>query len=519
MLTKKMYERINWYRKEYVYEQYARIVESFKDYDRISRKKIVEEIYKVYNDYNNIISICTTRELEYLKKILDKKQDMKELLNKKYKWERNTLKDKFLLQEDFEYVFIPDEIMDKVKEAIKNVDWNMTKKLDYINEVLVSYCKIEASSILVSVWNIVSAIAGIDEKVIKDHIIYNKVFNYYVYVHPKNIESLGDDILVAVYRDYYGIEDMLDEERKKQGLIGSIKVDRKRFKTLFYNDFDMNNKKVKKMLEEIKKLPFFWNKALDEIRNFAVLNIDRTPLKEAIENIPALKDHDLTPFFKVLDEAMDEMPSGALNGLTPNEAKEIMKEREKINLDKERRYIKQQNACLSKKDADLFYKIYFGLLEFTNNKYKIKNNLKIYKQKGIDPYEIREIVEKFWKNKDEIIEDFCKSNPYKFNKEKLQITSDFKNGIREIFIIAKFEEEYTALMSKDRIYMIKGINDNIDNVISYEELPTPVLTTIIPFKNVLIYDSLLATMNTQFGIEFDKAIEDHYDKLLKYYHL
>ena len=83
MQTMKMYERINWYKKEYVHEQYSRIVEHFKDYDKITKKKMLESIYKVYNDSNNIIDICTTRELKYLKMLLDEKNNMKELLGKK----------------------------------------------------------------------------------------------------------------------------------------------------------------------------------------------------------------------------------------------------------------------------------------------------------------------------------------------------------------------------------------------------------------------------------------------------
>lgn len=37
--------------------------------------------------------------------------------------------------------------------------------------------------------------------------------------------------------------------------------------------------------------------------------------------VPALKDIDLTDYLKDMDAAMDEMPSGALNCCTPNEAR------------------------------------------------------------------------------------------------------------------------------------------------------------------------------------------------------
>ena len=49
MRTSKMYERIKWYKKEFVHNQYARIVEPFKDYEKITAVKMLDAIYKVYD--------------------------------------------------------------------------------------------------------------------------------------------------------------------------------------------------------------------------------------------------------------------------------------------------------------------------------------------------------------------------------------------------------------------------------------------------------------------------------------
>ena len=46
----------------------------------------------------------------------------------------------------------------------------------------------------------------------------NKLFNYYVLVYTKDFETIGNNILVCLYQDYYYIEEELEEERKKQGL-------------------------------------------------------------------------------------------------------------------------------------------------------------------------------------------------------------------------------------------------------------------------------------------------------------
>ena len=249
-----------------------------------------------------------------------------------------------------------------------------------------------------------------------------------------------------------------------------------------------------------------------------MLNIDRSLLKKTIQSVPSLQYRDLTNFFKIMDEAMDEMPSGALNGFTPNEAKELKLKQAKKEVEKKQSYVKQQNACLSKKDARLFYKIYFALLEFTNKKYEI-SNMKIYNNHCINPYELKDIVDKFWENKEAIVLEFCLANPYKFNKEELELTSEFKKGIRGIFIITKYDLEYTAFMEKDKIYMVKGLNDNIDNIISYKELPCVVVTSVIPFKNVLTYDGMFLGMDIKLGISFEDIVEKEYNNMMKYYHL
>ena len=518
MQTSKMYERINWYKKEYVFENYSRIVDDFKDYDKISKKKMLESIYKVYSDYHNIIDISTTKELKYLEMVLNNK-NMNQLNSEQYEWERNTLTDKFLLQSDYDRVFIPDEIIDNVKEAITHVDFKITRKKDYINEIAIGFCKILGLSLFESFCSFVSSATGVDEKIIKNHLLYNKLFHYYVMIYTDDYDGLGKDIPTVLYQDYYSIKEELKEERNKQAIVGFISVDLKRFKTLFYNDFDIHNKKINKFLIELKKLPFFWFSSLDLIRKFAMLNIDREPLKESFRNVIALKNYDLTDFFKVLDEAMDEMPSGALYGLTPNEAKLVKKETEKIHLNKEKNYIKQQNANLSKQDSKLFYKIYFGLLDFTNKKYKIKNNFKIYGVTNINPYQLRDIIDKFWENKNSIIQEFCSFNPYNFNHRELTMAKEFIKGIRGIFIIFRFEKEYTVFMSDEKAYMVKGLFDNIDKIISYQDLPMIVITSIIPFNDVLVYDGLLLQFGFQMGNNFIKVVEEQYLKSFKYYHL
>ncbi len=527
----KMYNEINYLIKDYVYDQYTKIVEDFKDYEKITRVKMLDAIYKVYSDYNNIISLCTTKELKYLEKLIknqDNSKDQEEKNNtkikkepSKYAWEEKSLKNKFLIMYDKNHrnLVIPEEITETVKKAIKNVDWPEKKKADDLNEILVSYVKIQGSALLDTVATFTSGITGVDEEIIWNHMSTDRVFKYYVFLISTDIKSLGNNIPIAVYQDYYPLLDELSYQRKKQGKATMKQIDIKKYITIFYHDFDINNPKIKKMITELKKLHFLWNDAIKLIKEYALLNLDRTELKKAIQNVPSLKGQDLSSFFKSLDEAMDEMPSGALNGLTPNELKELQQEEKAIYDKKEKSYTPQQNAYLGKKESKLFYKLYFALLDFTNQKFKIKPNYKIYKQLGINPYEISDIIEKFWENKDLVILEFCMSNPYNFNANEIKLLEGFKKGFRDKFIIARYEKEYTAFMTPEKIYMVKGLNDNIDKIISYKKIPTFVETAIIQFKDEIVYDGMLSSYPINFGISFVKTVDKDYNKLMKYYHL
>lgn len=519
-LTKKMHDRINWYEKGYIHSQYTRIVFDFKDYEKITRVKMLDEIYQVYDDPDNIIDICTVREIKYLKNILNKNAKPDELNDKKYDWEKRTLKDKFLIVEDYpNSPFIPEEIVDKVKEAVRKVDMNIAKKHDELNEIIVSYCKIHGSTLLFTLSSVGSALTELSDDFVNNHIVYNRVFNYYVSIYTEYVEELGDDMPIAIHEDFYSIKDRLNEERIKQGLVGRLNPDLEMYKTLFYNEFNIKNKKIKKFYEELQKLPFFWKGSIQIIKDVAMLNIDREIIKEAISNVPALYDYDLTEFFCLLDEAMDEMPSGALNGYTPNEAKKMQVEEAKLAIEKERKYIKQTNAHLTKKDADLFNKIYFSLLEFTNKKYNIKPKMKLFRKKGLNPEDVNAIINVFWTNKETLITEFCEKNPYKFTHEELHIAEEFKKGFQDICFIIKYEEEYTAILNQEKVYMIKGMYANIDEIIPNKELPKIVTTAIVPYKGYLICDGILLAVEMKIGSGMEKFINEIYSKTIKYYHL
>lgn len=517
MNSKKMSDLLKLYTKEEVFESYFRIMDEFKDYDKITKNKMLSEIYKVYSDYNNIIEICTTKELKYLEMIINN-CDNDELFDNKYFWERNMLDNKFLIQIGKD-VFIPEEIIDTVTLAIKNVKWNKVKKLDELNEILIGYIKIQGVTLLLNACNVGATILNLDPKDVLKHMLNNKLFNYHVSIITEDIELLGNDVPVVLHNDFYDLKDEIEKLRKEKEITSYGKIDKKLFRTYFYNDFDINNKNVNKLIDAVKQLPFSYSTILDDIKICAMLDEERGPLVYFIQVISNSYDYDASNILELLDKAMDEIPSGVLNGLSRNQLLKLKQKELEVEKDKLKNYKLQEAACLSKEDAKLFYKLYFALLEFTNEKYNINKHLKIYNRTGINPNDLTDIVDTFWENKDELINEFCTLNPYKFNNEELDLIKKFKEGKRGMYFIMKYEEEYTTFMYQDRIYMVKGINVNIDNIIPYDKLPYPVVTTILPFKKYLIYDSLFKATNIKLSIDVVSVLNSLYSNLMKYYHM
>ena len=68
--------------------------------------------------------------------------------------------------------------------------------------------------------------------------------------------------------------------------------------------------------------------------------------------------------------------------------------------------------------------------------------------------------------------------------------------------------------------MIKGINDNLDNIISYKKLPCFVETSILPFNGKIIYDGLFQSIpGLSMGLNFESVVNEELEKMDKVYKL
>lgn len=504
--------------KKEIYSHYYKIMEDTKEYEKISGKKMIEEIIKFYSDYNNILEICTEKELKFLEKVLRNDKDLQDY---KYFFECFELFKKLLLYENEETLEITmfEEIEDSVKKALAKVNWKKVKKSDEINSVLLGYLKVNGNASVQSLCAIGAVLLDMSEDDVYDWIYDNKLINFYTVFTDEYFSGVDDYFTIVNYVEYLSIIDELNEERSKQAGAGVGILDAKEYSEIFYTGFSTKKPIIKTLVKKMHSLGNISEIIAHEMQISALLNGDRQHIFDILDLLINKGFKKVEELVNLIDPALDEMPSGALNGLTPIENEEKKQTVLSTNYEYKQKSVKQGNAKLSNEDTDLFYKLYFGLLEFVNRKYNIVPKLKIYEAKKIDPNKLIIVIEKLWENPSSLIDEFIKTNPFKFSKEELDIVSNFKKGKNEMFFIVKYEKEYAAFLSMSAMYMVKGLTSNIDEVIPLSLLPTLVFTRLLPFKDYIIYDSILNEATIHIGSSMKNTILKDAEKSKKIYKL
>lgn len=517
----RLVDGINYIGKKRSYSMYTRILpKDYKQYDKVTCKKMAEQILEFYQEPQNIINLCTEKELKFLQLLTEKEDfywELEEDLYKKYYWEIRLLVEKLIIcLYDDNSIEIHDDLIAVTKRIFKVIDWQEKQKIDRINEFLVSFCKIFGIVPASRLADEASRIFNMEYEEITKHLINDGVFLYYVTFRKTNNEQKSlfdeDDQFVCIYRNYLYLEDKIYQTIRNNKFSGWSMLDMKEYHNIFYYDFDIDNPKIARVVDRIKKgLLSTYFIIRDNMLETVLLNSSRLKVKSIVENILDLSDVEKDDFMKAMDEAMDDMPSGALSGFTAKEMRELKQKEKLLKEENLKKNFKQKNAHLSKKDSELFDKIFTALLEYTNTKYRMLPFIKIYQNPYLNPDEIAPIIEKFWNNKNVVITEFCLKNPSKLNSNELKLASQFKNSIRSNFYLSRFYQDYTAYIDTvdDKVYMVKSVGSNTDKYIDKNNLPYMVETTLIPFNGFIVFDKLESLVNDSsiFAFEYKRIDE------------
>ena len=295
-------QEINHYRKESVYSQFFRIC--FPDdviYEKITRKQMVELIIQQYTP-ENIVDVCTVKELKLLKRIVE--NNYKEVDVHSMPFEKVALYRKYLLFENE----IPDELKESVTEALKFVDFDQKEKQDEPLLCLIGFIR-SCGAIDPMVVQRQAQKYGLDLRNLETNPLFN-FWTYYTFDYLMPDDTYGEAIL---YYDSIPYMDVIANTRLDYELMAPVFLKPESYLSIFYNGYDDTDPDVHALFDHLKKS--------EDVFDF--LKMER--ILECIESC-RMTEH-LIPFFPKLEQfdpktkelfknAIYKMPMPYLTGMT-----------------------------------------------------------------------------------------------------------------------------------------------------------------------------------------------------------
>lgn len=168
---------------------------------------------------------------------------------------------------------------------------------------------------------------------------------------------------------------------------------------------------------------------------------------------------------------------------------------------------------LSNEDADLYYYLWFTVLDYVNKRFGINKKLKkMVNAKELDPEDVYEVADYLWEHVD-VIDDFLNDKASKqLSEEERDIVVGWKKRVRGDFIMERHLKSGTIFihMETEKVYQLSGIRSSYEEIYWSLSLPTLMKMTIIPFKNVIIFDSIAMAYPIVIGSNMKRSFKDTY---------
>lgn len=165
---------------------------------------------------------------------------------------------------------------------------------------------------------------------------------------------------------------------------------------------------------------------------------------------------------------------------------------------------------LEKQDAELFYQLWFPLLDFVNQKYQVCPGMgTIDRSRGVDAAEAKKVANYLWSHT-EVLQEYLAQA--KLPEEQAQIVAGWAQCKPGRYIMERHLKKGTVFISEDdrTVYMVKGLFSTWEEMMG--KGPVLLDAVLIPFKDMIISDGLVSVYPFYFGRGYSEAFKDIYRK-------
>jgi hypothetical protein len=114
----------------------------------------------------------------------------------------------------------------------------------------------------------------------------------------------------------------------------------------------------------------------------------------------------------------------------------------------------------------------------------------------------------------ELIDAFADENPFQFSEEDLAIVRSWKHLVTGRFYAFRQLAKYMVFLTSEEpviAYGVVALFDPFEDLIG-PYLPWMVRTTLLPFRDRIVYDGLIASYNIEFGPGIRRSLNESYQR-------
>lgn len=167
---------------------------------------------------------------------------------------------------------------------------------------------------------------------------------------------------------------------------------------------------------------------------------------------------------------------------------------------------------IDKDDAELFFELLFPLLNYVNKELNIIPQIKKFRR-GVnsDPMLLKKVANGLWNDVD-LIDGFLEKNGSELSEEERLIIMNWKRCVAGKFVLERHLKSGSVFidMKNKEVYLVKGLLSSWEEMIPKYALPIALDATLLPFKDVIISDGLVASYNVAFGKNYIDSFKDLY---------
>lgn len=163
---------------------------------------------------------------------------------------------------------------------------------------------------------------------------------------------------------------------------------------------------------------------------------------------------------------------------------------------------------LEQSDAELFYQLWFPLLDFVNSKYHVCPDIDTIDQRqGVDAHDAKVIADYLWSHT-AVLEEYLAVA--ELPNEYAQIVAGWKQCKPGRYILERHLKKGSVFISAEdgTVYMVKGLFSTWADMLG--EAPVLVDAVLIPFRGSIISDGLVAPYRIYFGKGATEDLKEMY---------